>query len=120
VGNGWNHGILSSAAAVQIEFKMEGGLAALPGLSRPFVIDTARLPPAIGTEIERLITAANFFDQPAPPAPAPTAADYRTFTITITDGTRSRSLKLFDPIQNTELAAMVAGLEKHCIASLRP
>ncbi len=105
---------------MRIEFKMDGGLAALPGLSRPFVIDTKSLPSVIGGEIERLINAAHFFDQPPAAAPAPGSADYRTFTITISDGTRSRTLKLFDPIQNTELAALVSALEKHCIASLRP
>jgi hypothetical protein len=105
---------------MRIEFKMEGGFAPLPTLSRPFVIDTAQLPPALGTEIERLVAAANFFDQPEVAPPPPTAADYRTFTITITDGARTRSLKLFDPIQNPELAALVTALEKQCIASLRP
>lgn len=104
---------------MRIEFKMDGGLAPLPALSRPFVIDTTQLPRAIGTEIERLVSAARFFSQPEAAAPAPSAADYRTFTITITDSARSRSLKLFDPIQNQELAALVAALEKHCIASLR-
>jgi len=118
VGNGWYNGILKSTA-MKIEFKMDGGLAPLPALSRPFVIDTAQLPKAIGTEIERLVAGGRFFDQPEVAAPASSAADYRTFTITITDGARSRSLKLFDPIRNPELTALVAALEKHCIASLR-
>jgi hypothetical protein len=97
---------------VRIEFKSEGGLAHFPGLSKPIVIDTAQLPQGESVQLEGLVDAARFFDLPAVVGlPRPGAADYRKHTITITDGTRSHCVQVYDPIQPQELGKLVAALK---------
>jgi hypothetical protein len=96
---------------VRIEFKSEGGIAHFPGLSRPIVIDTAQLPQGESEPLEALINAVRFFDlPPAVGQPRPGSADYRTYTLTITDGARSHSIKAYDPIENDALRTLIDSL----------
>jgi hypothetical protein len=96
---------------VRIEFKTEGGIAHFPGLSKPIVIDTAQLPEDKSKALEALIDAARFFDLPAAVGqPRPGAADYRTYSITVTDGARRHSIKAYDPIENDALRALIDAL----------
>ena len=84
---------------MRIQFKTEGGIAYLPGLSAPVTIDTAELPEPEAGELMRLVEEARFFDQPSivgPPARG--AADYRTYTVTIEDGGRHHTVRFADPV----------------------
>ena len=87
---------------MRIQFKTEGGIAYLPGLSAPVTIDTAELPEPEAGELMRLVEEARFFDQP-PTAAAPTrgAADYRTYTVTVEDGRRRHTVRFTDPVGDT-------------------
>jgi hypothetical protein len=93
-----------------ITFEMSGGFAHLPALSRPVTIDTAQIEPQARTELEFLVRQSGFFDQPAHPTPAKGAADYRTYTITVQDGSRVYTIQLTDPITDINLEQLVAKL----------
>lgn len=43
---------------MRIELVIEGGFAAMPGLSRPVVVDAATAPPAMRDELTALVEAA--------------------------------------------------------------
>ena len=62
---------------MRIQFKMEGGIASFPGLSKPITIDSDQLPQQESDELKRLVNTTHFFDLPAViGSPAPGAADY--------------------------------------------
>jgi hypothetical protein len=96
---------------MHIEFKMEGGLAHFPGLSKPVTIDSGRIPAEEATELENLVRAARFFDQPAhSKIPLPGAADYRRYTITVEADGRRHTVELTDPITDPDLQRLVTFL----------
>jgi hypothetical protein len=90
-----------------IQFKTEGGIAHLPGLSEPVTIDTDELPVEQANELERLIEVADFFELPATSAPPPGAADYQQYTISVTTPSRSHEARLTDPIENPRVRELV-------------
>lgn len=97
---------------MQVQFKMEGGIAYFPGLSKPVTFDTEKLSKEQASELKRRIEAARFFDLPSTVgAPARGAADYRQYTITVEDG-RRRTVRVIEPIQDAQVAALVEYLEE--------
>jgi hypothetical protein len=99
---------------MRVEFTTEGGIAAFPGLSRPAVIDSADLPAGDAAQLEQLIDSARFFERPEMSRTLPKgAADYRQYTITIIDGRRHHSIRLTDPVEDEDLAALLAFLRRH-------
>ena len=93
---------------MRIQFKVEGGVAYFPGLSKPRVIDSDDLPPAEAEQLRRLVDAVDFSQQPAAARTLPKgAADMRQYTITIEEGRRRRTIHLTDPIRDNDLAALV-------------
>ena len=97
---------------MRIQFEMEGGLAYFPGLAKPIVIDTDQLSDQAAMEIEKIVAQANFFAlSKTVGKPAPGAADYRQYTITIQDGKKSHTVTTFDPIQDPKLQALVQYLQ---------
>jgi hypothetical protein len=92
---------------MRIQFKTEGGIAHLPGLSEPVTIDTHELPAEQANELERLIEVAEFFELPATSAPPPGAADYQQYTISVTTPNRSHEARLTDPIENPRVRELV-------------
>jgi hypothetical protein len=94
-----------------ITFEMSGGFAHLPALSRPLTIDTAQIEPEARTELESLLQQSQFFHQPPRgPTPAKGAADYRTYTITVQDGSHAHTIELTDPIADINLEKLVSRL----------
>ncbi len=97
---------------MRIQFKMEGGIAYFPGLSKPITIDTNELPEQEADELKRLVNATRFFDLPAViGSPAPGAADYRQYTITIEDNGKQHTVRLTDPIVDPNLQALLTYLK---------
>ncbi len=92
---------------MRIQFKTEGGIAHLPGLSEPVTIDTDDLPEEQANELERLIEAADFFELPATSSPPPGAADYQQYTISVTTPGRSHEARLMGPIENPRVRELV-------------
>src|SRR5690349_10435528 len=82
---------------MRLTFKMEGGLAAFPGLSGPVTVDTDSLPPDEARSLEQLVEACRFFEQPSAP-PVAGGPDARTYTLAIEQGGRSHSLSVGDPV----------------------
>jgi hypothetical protein len=97
---------------MRVTFMIEGGLAAFPGLSKPITIDSAQLPKEAASRLEQLLAAVHFFDlPPAPGEPAPGAADYRQYTITVQAGKRRNTMRLTDPVTSADAQALVDFLE---------
>ena len=93
---------------MRIRFKTEGGIAYLPGLSRPVTIDTDKLPVEEAKELERLIEAAGFFELPSISVPPPRgAADYQQYTVSVTAPGRDHTVRLTDPIEDPNVRTLV-------------
>jgi len=96
---------------MKINFEMSGGFAHIPALSGPFTIDTSQLDPQVANQLESLVRDARFFDQTALAGTlAKGAADYRTYNITVEDGSRVHTIQLTDPIKDANLGRLVSQL----------
>jgi hypothetical protein len=96
---------------MRIQFKMEGGIAYFPGLSKPITIDSDTLPKQESDELKRLVNATHFFALPAVMgSPSPGAADYRQYTITIQDEGKQHTVHVTDLIEDPNLQALLAYL----------
>lgn len=93
---------------MNITLEIDGGFAPVPALCGPFVVDTALVDPMLAAEIQRLTAEAKFFDRHAAATNNPGAADFKTYTLTINDGTRVHSVRITDPIADSNLAKLVA------------
>ena len=103
---------------MRIQFKMEGGIAYFPGLSKPITIDSDELPKQESDELKGLVNATHFFDLPTViGSPPPGAADYRQYTITIEDDGKQHTVRLTDPIQDPNLQTLVTYLKTRRSAS---
>ena len=97
---------------MNITIQTDGGLAPLPGLSRPSTIDTTRIDPQLAPQLESLVRESRFFDQPPLiDTSLKGAADYRTYTITVQDGPRVHTVQLTDPITDANLERLVSRLQ---------
>lgn len=97
---------------MKITIEISGGFAPLPGLSRPVIIDTSTIDPALARQVESLVQDAAFFQRAAVIDTAPKgAADYRTYTVTVQDGSRVHTIRLTDPITDASLERLVSRLQ---------
>jgi len=97
---------------VRIQFKIEGGIAYFPGLSKPITIDSDHLPQQEFDELKRLVNATHFFDLPTTMSSlSPGAADYRQYTITLEDDGKQHTVHLTDPIEDPNLQALLTYLK---------
>ncbi len=107
---------------MRVELVVEGGIAYLPGLARPFVIDSASLAAEDAQRLATLVEDAGVLGRAgsrrsAEPAGARRrgtgasgrGADLRSYQITVDDGSRRRTLRVQDPL-DPQLAALVAFL----------
>ncbi len=105
---------------MRIELVVEGGIAYLPGLARPFVIDSAALAAEEAQRLAALVEDAGVLGpatskrnvEPAStgqrrgPGASGRGADLRSYRITVDDGSRRRTLRLQDPL-DPQLAPLV-------------
>jgi hypothetical protein len=97
---------------MRVVFQVSGGIAALPGLAAPRVIDVDALDPDARTTVERLVDEAHFFELP-PRLPAPKgSADCQLYEIAIEDGQRRHTVVVSDPVTHPALQALVAHLRR--------
>jgi hypothetical protein len=94
---------------MRIDFRMEGGFAALPGLARPVTIHCDALPPDKQAQWRALVSRANFFSRPADDK-TPSQPDARTYTIDVDDGASCRSITVREPIGDPALRDLVVAL----------
>lgn len=92
---------------MRIEFQQEGGFAAFPGLSRPFVVESKTLDADQNRNLRTLLADSDFFQLPAKAAPSPGAADLRRYTITVVDGRRRHTAQFTDPIENQRVQDLI-------------
>ena len=97
---------------MRVQLKVSGGLSYLPGLSQPVVIDSTALPSERAARLKYLLDQVHFFElPPLVNTPAPGAADYRQYTITVDDDGRHHMVQATDPIENPELQALLEFLQ---------
>ena len=106
---------------MRIEFKMEGGLAHFPGLSKPVCIDSEQLPQEELAELETLVEKVRFFELPSRLAP-PTkgAADYYTYTVTVEAGGRHHTVSLTDSMEDPYVKKLITVLRARAKVLLSP
>jgi hypothetical protein len=94
---------------MHIDFRIDGGIAAFPGLAKPVHIDCAALPDRDAAQLRDLVNKADFFGvaEPATTAPMP---DARAYTIMIDDGLQCRTLTLAEPIADRWMRDLVGAL----------
>ena len=93
---------------MHVQFTTEGGIAYLPGLSKPVAIGSEQLSPAEAAELKRLVEAAHFFERPAQVGSTPRgAADYQRYTIVVEEGERKHTVQLTDPVQDPDLQKLL-------------
>jgi hypothetical protein len=96
---------------VQLQ-RQGGGIAVFPGLDEPIAVDTKDLKSAEASQIEKLVHDAGIFQGESPQAEPPKgAADFRTYSLTVEDSGRSKTVRFTDLSVNSHLQALVALLE---------
>jgi hypothetical protein len=99
---------------MRITLQTDGGFAYLPGLAAPVTVDTEAAS-TDGVHWQTLLHAAKFWDQPeALPQGAARGRespkrDQRTYTLTVEEGARRRTIEFTDPVP-PELAPVVREL----------
>lgn len=93
---------------MRIEWTRVGGLAYMPGLQRPRVIDLEHLEAAERDALARCIAEAHFFDLPATVgAVSRGAADHQHDVVTIEQGERRHTVRLSVPVSEPALQALM-------------
>lgn len=98
--------------SLRIDFGIEGGFAALPGLAKPLRIDCADLSKEEAARIEALVRRADIFHLRLPTHVA-SIPDARTYTIGVDDGSQHRRLRVEEPIADDAMRELVAELRGH-------
>ncbi|HSQ81435.1 MAG TPA: protealysin inhibitor emfourin [Casimicrobiaceae bacterium] len=96
-------------ASMHIDFRIDGGIAAFPGLAQPVRIDCAALPERDAMRLQDLVRRADFFGAREPVAAAP-VPDARAYTIVVDDGLQCRTLTLAEPIADGPMRELVTEL----------
>jgi hypothetical protein len=97
---------------MRVEFTTEGGLAYFPGLSKPVIIDSNQLSVADVAELKQSLEAVQFFALPEEIGqPAPGAADYRRYTITVEEEGNHHTVTLIEPIFEPNIQRLLSFLK---------
>ncbi len=105
---------------MRFKFETEGGFASFPGLRAPVEIDTGELREEEAAELVRCVEEARFFQRPEGPAePPPGAADLRLHTVRVEEGTRSRTVRVYEPVGDPALRALIDALDARAKALRR-
>jgi hypothetical protein len=104
----WLHnayaGSIIGGCTMRVHFTIGGGIAYLPGLTKPVVIESDQLTKSDAAELERLVDAAGFFSLPSkinPPHPG--AADYVQYKITVEQGGQRHTVEWTDIAEDPRL-----------------
>ena len=100
---------------MRIDFRVDGGLAAFPGLARTVRIDCEALPLADAARLQELVRSAGFFGLLSGHA-ASGRPDAREYTIEVDDGKQCRRVTVTEPIDDGPLRELVAELRTHARA----
>lgn len=101
---------------MRIDFSIDGGFAAFPGLTQPVTIECDALPAAERTALRDLVDRAGVLTRPAPVSTLVQHPDARRYTISVDDGGRCGSVTVAEPIADPALRDLVATLRTHAHA----
>jgi emfourin len=104
---------------VRIDFSVDGGLAAFPGLATPVTIDCDALAPQERAHLCELVDRAGLFARTGQPSPGANVADARRYTIAVDDGSRRSTVTVTEPVRNDALRALISHLRSHARAARR-
>ncbi|MEO9135209.1 MAG: protealysin inhibitor emfourin [Casimicrobiaceae bacterium] len=104
---------------MRIDFRVDGGLAAFPGLAKPVTIHCDALPPHQNERLRDLVRRADFFALPPQADPQAGGPDTRAYTIAIDDGAQCKTVTVREPIADPALRALVAELRDQSITARR-
>jgi hypothetical protein len=120
VGRGRHPGCVGKETALRIDFSIDGGLAAFPGLARAVSIHCDALPAHENARLRDLVRHANFFALPPQDPSRGGGPDARAYTIAIDDGSQCRTVTVREPIADPALRDLVAELRDKAMAERRP
>jgi hypothetical protein len=103
---------------MRIDFHVDGGLAAFPGLARPVTIDCDALPAEQSAHLRDLLHRADFFALPAQQREVD-RPDARTYTIAVDDGQQCKTVCVTEPIADPALRDLVTALGSQATAARR-
>ena len=103
---------------MKIDFRVDGGLAAFPGLAAPTTIHCDALPAPEQERLHDLVQRAGFFALPSHDAGA-AMPDARAYTIAVDDGARCKTVTVREPIANPALRDLVDALRDQALAARR-
>jgi hypothetical protein len=89
---------------MHLSFSTDGGFAFMPGLRKPFAVDTAELPAEIAAELETLVRQAK------PSGSTPAGADQRSYRIEVGSGSGSYTLEFTDPVTDPAAQRLIERL----------
>lgn len=102
---------------MKIDFRVDGGLAAFPGLAEPVTIECDALAPEEKEHLRALVRRADFFTRPPPSNPPRATPDARAYTIAIDDGPQCRTVTVREPIADPALLDLVGALRNRAAAA---
>lgn len=96
------------AGALRVEFSMPAtGLAYFPGLARPLVFESDRLPRAQADELRALLVRVAFFELPSRVDAADGPRDACVYQIAVEEPGRSHRVAVCEPITQPGLRRLV-------------
>jgi hypothetical protein len=98
---------------VRLRLQQSGGFAAIPGLSKPVEVDTARLGPDESAVLESLVHRTGFLEGPVRSATPATGADLREYTLTVVDRGAVTTVHFRDPLVDPAVATLVEQLQSY-------
>ena len=92
---------------MRVRFQTSGGVAYFPGLAGPRTIDVDTLDGKTRATLTKLIHDADFFNLPAKAAARPGAADHCTYQISVEEGSRHHTVRVYDPVTSAPLQQLI-------------
>jgi hypothetical protein len=90
-----------------------GGFAAIPGLSKPIVLDTAHLPETTAAALETLVSELAGSALPKVIPPPRGAADFRTLRLQVESPELSETWEFTDAVRDRVLSALIELVEEY-------
>jgi hypothetical protein len=98
---------------MKIQYSEEGGIAFFPGLATPKVINLSDLSGEEAEELQRLISEADFWNLPTLIGSVPKQVpDSRQFIITVEDNNRSHTIKIAEPVGDSQISILLETIRK--------
>jgi hypothetical protein len=97
---------------LRIHHSVSGGLAFFPGLARPRILDTDKLPPDVARDLVESVSRADFFAlPPLVGSSRPGAADVPKHTLTVEDNGRAHTVQIVETNHDTALQDLLSKIE---------